>query len=61
MFILSNLDLCAALAEHADTALLRLARLLLVGAEQLDAHAIIEQGCAAIKQTLEGADRKQLV
>ena len=40
MVSLSSLDLCTAGAEDANTALLRLALLLLVVAQQLDAHAV---------------------
>jgi hypothetical protein len=40
MVSLSSLDLCTARAEDANTALLRLALLLLVVAQQLDADAV---------------------
>src|SRR6476620_12392395 len=61
MFSLSNLDLGATRAEHADTALLRLARLLLVGAEQLDADAIGRAGGGVEDRHVRLVDRQGLV
>src|ERR1035441_4047423 len=58
---LSDLDLVAARAEDADTALLRLARLLLVGAEQLDADAISLAGRRVVDGDVRLVDRQRLV
>src|ERR1019366_1326896 len=61
MFSLSNLDLVAAPAKDADTALLRLARLLLSVAEQLDADAIGLAGGHVEDGDVRLVDRKRLV
>src|SRR5450432_3928829 len=61
MFSLLNLDLGAARAVHANAALLRLARLLLVGAEQLDADAVGLAGGRVVDGDVRLVDRHRLV